>query len=1109
VNLKKLLFISVFYIAAIVCFSLIQHPLVYAYNNQMCAWEGSWNTNHGPLKISKLPNGNILGQFLDKTLQFEGVAQGLKVVGLWRVKENDYTQYLDAGDIVVSMANDCQSLTADSRFGFEKDNNPWSKNNISGTRTTIAKGFLNHHVEQQKSTGLESYTQKVLSQSPTQFELTNASILYTGAINTVSNQGQQFAAEHKQLANIAIEAIDLTGQKLRETREMNQGLSDLLTVQLALWKALQDELPPLKVVYDKEVLLFNINLEYQIKEDILWAVAESIEEQIKKLRSVESGPINESMAMSMLYSQLMVSYYDIIQLYNEKYTYVLTAAMLNHSVLYNPNLEMPEEIIKVIEPIHVTEFTLIEKLLLDSEENAKSLEVFSSIAANLNELQNRINVYSITELDSIIEKMESQRQNQLSIINDINNNDKRILLQVNIDQLTSYLDYYRELRANMKAKAYSASIISGVMTALKEKESIKLAYNGIIPADLIYGGFGSKLWGRIKNGANLVIGSTYAVADYVTAKVSNQCFEITEKTAVAWDKGLFSKEYDEFAKNYNEMDKKINKDTFLNTIAGPLHQTLQGNLEEGLGQAGMQKAKVGYKAFEEKLDSLSGCIAGNKTAANMITNIVLNVVTVGGYGLGKDMTNIADQKSTPEEIVTSSVGLILSVAPALSASNFVKTSSDNATKLAENLINSTSNAISEIGEATAKNAGLKTIYRKTSQEAVENTQVFINALKDSSVKVGSATFKQASNNLDKSIARKAMTQALYKQSQKELRETIVKNTALAPVKTLGTTLKAGGNVVKDMFAGAGSGYRNMVNKSLKDIIKKDGKLVYWGGSVLDNTYNSIFSNELNKYLANEYKDNTTSITTKVPLVPNTPPVTSGNNANSSSNNTSGKPSGWTYKQNPNVKVTETRYLNGKMTYTNDPEILKKQSTTGPEGFSKEALEHINKYFGFKNKTPVTNNNLKQNNTKIQSPPPSSQTKQACHPNDQFCSDNLFGSGATINKAQTNKTPVNTAGRASHNGTWSLTAQGLGPLVISGSSVKDSSNKIRFVNTGISGDTLSGYWCQSWANPCYTPNSRNTFRLVLSPDGKTISGQIQTLVRETISTSWHSFRGTKQ
>jgi hypothetical protein len=146
-------------------------------------------------------------------------------------------------------------------------------------------------------------------------------------------------------------------------------------------------------------------------------------------------------------------------------------------------------------------------------------------------------------------------------------------------------------------------------------------------------------------------------------------------------------------------------------------------------------------------------------------------------------------------------------------------------------------------------------------------------------------------------------------------------------------------------------------------------------------------------------------------------------------------------------------------------------------------------------------------------PPLTPAKKACDPNDAFCSDNLFGSGATTSSNQVSKaatsTPASTSDKPTHNGKWSLNAQGLGPLVISGTNVQDSSNKIRFVNTGISGDTLSGYWCYPTANPCYTPNSRNTFRLVLSQDGKTISGQIQTLVRETILPSWQSFRGSKQ
>ena len=1122
---------------------------------QICKSEGDWQTNQGPLTIFKLHNGNIMGQFKDKTIQFEGKENAKVITGIWRVKENNNSQYIDIGQIILNISDNCKSFLANSRLGFDKENNKWAIANITGTKVLIDNNTTSDNSQKHAPAKLVSYTKEVISDSPSQFELNNASILYTGAINTVSPQGQIFADEHAQLAKLSIELVELTGQKLKETRKMNQNLSDLLTMQLELWKSLQDKLPPLKIVYEKEVQIFNINLQYQIKENSLWALAESIEKQIINTKPKLTKPANESLILSNLYTQLMVAYYDIIELYNEKYTYLIPMVMLNHTILYNPNLQMPAEIVQVIEPIHLTEFELIQKILLDSEQNTSSLNAFSEAASGFNDLQNRINLYSINQLESIITTLEEQKQKEIAIVNSINDPDRKSLLQTNTAQLENYIDYYKGIKENLQKTTYSAMFMSDIIKTQKENKKVLVAYNGNITADIFYGGFGYSLWDKVKNGANAVLGAGYAVTDYMSAKVSQAAFEVTEKASVAWDKGLFSKEYAEFSNNYNEIHKKINNVTFINTIAEPLRQTLTGNLEEGLGQSGMRKAKESFSDFEDKIDSLSkGKLTKNQ--ANFVTNIVLNVVTVGGYGLSKDVTIIADQKSTPEEIITSSAGMTLAVVPLLSASNLAKTTSKNAVTLADDLLGTSKNAINKISELTAKNTTLKSAYKKTLEESLENTRTYINLLKDNTIKTNSTAFKQVSINLDKSLTKKAITQELYEQTQKELADTITKNIAYAPIKTLNSTLKAGGNVIKELFIEARNGYKDMVNKSLKEIVQEKGIGVYIGESLLDNTYSTIFSNELNKYLATEFKENTTSLTINTPEINDSSKIiknTTTDNKTNLTNNFTQNPQGWTYKQNPSVKVTETRYLNGKMTYTNDPKILNKQNPN---------LSDIGKNLGVKNATPVRNttaSNLKwpfksvdqelyweaqncigrtrtlceslfkqQFGFTRQDFKNQQQQKQNlsnigkglgvrnnnspqknCDPNDIFCLDNLTGPAALSSTGKMVGDKPASGSSPNHNGTWSLSAQGLGPLVISGTSVRDSSNKIIFINTALSGDTLSGYWCYPHSNPCYSTNSRNTFRLILNHDGKVIHGEMHTLVRETISNTWQNFIGNRQ
>jgi len=88
---------------------------------QTCSWTGTWNTEWGPMNLQQSGN-RVTGSYTHDQGRIDGTATGSRLVGTWS-EAPSYSPPGDAGDVELTMAEDCQSFSGSWRYGSEGD---WS-----------------------------------------------------------------------------------------------------------------------------------------------------------------------------------------------------------------------------------------------------------------------------------------------------------------------------------------------------------------------------------------------------------------------------------------------------------------------------------------------------------------------------------------------------------------------------------------------------------------------------------------------------------------------------------------------------------------------------------------------------------------------------------------------------------------------------------------------------------------------------------------------------------------------------------------------------------------------------------------------------------------------
>jgi len=82
-----------------------------------CDWTGAWNTDWGEMVLQQSEN-EVSGTYTHDQGRIQGIVSGGKLVGTWS-EAPSYSPTSDAGDVELTMSQDCQSFSGNWRYGSE------------------------------------------------------------------------------------------------------------------------------------------------------------------------------------------------------------------------------------------------------------------------------------------------------------------------------------------------------------------------------------------------------------------------------------------------------------------------------------------------------------------------------------------------------------------------------------------------------------------------------------------------------------------------------------------------------------------------------------------------------------------------------------------------------------------------------------------------------------------------------------------------------------------------------------------------------------------------------------------------------------------------------
>jgi hypothetical protein len=717
-----------------------------------------------------------------------------------------------------------------------------------------------------------SNTYEVLLSSPSTFEVNNGTILYSGAINTATPQNKVLAAEHSKIAVATIEDIEKFRYKLYQTRKINKEYMDNLGLQLELWKKLADSNPDYKNILSRELEVYNLGVGLQLEENVKWSVIDGTLSEIDKLNEDARKKANESIDRSALYTRLIIYYVDLIDFYKNKYKEIITVSTLNHAIQENPNLNLPPVILNQIKPYHEKELQAAKGLLYDLDDNFSKLKEISDQAQQLDEFYLKLDKYSLAEVTKIIGNLQQQADN-------IRANQHDFLASGDVLQaIDGYIDYYKTLQGSLEDQILAREIKEATILAMYDRELTKIAYTGMLHPGVHYVGLGawvSSAWEGVKTGTKIVVGGAYATADYVTGKAADTIFEISDKASAAYDHGLFSDEYKNFANAYDKAGEQIYTVSIKDTFVDPLANTLAGNDKQGLGQAAVNKAQQSFQDTDKYL--------ADATGSQFLSQVALNTITVGGYGLAKDCTTLSDANASTADKVVAGAGVLLALVPAVSGAKSANKAVKDGTK---SLVKNVSGAADDIGLAVANSNAASSTLKNATTNMVNATDDMIRAAGPNfkNADVLDDVFDAAARNFDNAVVNKVTAQQAYNQAQQQVSSAIKTNLVNVPKNTLidGAASGARGFVEDHTLAAIKGRLADLYSNSLEQAIKNAEPI--FGDAVEDAIGHHIANFTASNFVNNMVTGGITkTLDTIIKYDPNNPP-NSGSNSQGPINN---------------------------------------------------------------------------------------------------------------------------------------------------------------------------------------------------------------------------------
>jgi len=705
---------------------------------------------------------------------------------------------------------------------------------------------------------VESYTYEVIKTLPSDFEQKHGNLLYTGLISNYSQEGSIFAQEHSQISGEFINLIDELSYKTDVTKKINRDYMNFLSEQLRVWKIQAKKNPKLKPILNREVQVFNIALKLQIKENIKWANIYAIRRQIAILNQHDNTPVNYSFVKSDYYNRLLVAYVDLLYFYKNKYKDLLIISTLHHAVQENPRTKVPASVLKIIKPMHKYELRIAKALIYDMGNNFERIERIQQLTDCLMAFYNKIDNYSLSEVAKIIQNLKLQQeklkeQTSLSEEEEVNKN----LLTIT----DNYIGFYENVKIELSKKILSSNYKKNNNIASNSNYP-QFVFIGVIPNVGIaimgnaFTNWCSNTYNTVADGAvyaassayqgtkavtKVATGAVYATVDYTTGVASEAICTATATASAVYDKGLFTKEYNEWNYNYKKAGENMETKTFNNTIVQPFINTMEGNDKEGLGQAGARTASKSFEAADKAASGLISSASGmGEFASGITSSVVMNVVTLGGYGLAKDYNTLNDADKSTYERAFAAIGVATAVVPVFSASKGVNAGINNTYESGLNAANNVMKSKFAVAQA-------QSIANKTKSELLEATK---NSLKAA----GSETAEQAQLAAGRAFEKNVIAENAYKAAKISYEDSIVGNIGNVAKETMTDSVKAAVCTFADdqfTYKAIVDRTKDLFTKTLKETIQDEtGQTGGWQvakylfGGAVDNTYSNLIGEGL-------------------------------------------------------------------------------------------------------------------------------------------------------------------------------------------------------------------------------------------------------------------------
>ncbi|MEW5822038.1 MAG: hypothetical protein AB1782_17725, partial [Cyanobacteriota bacterium] len=430
-----------------------------------------------------------------------------------------------------------------------------------------------------------------------------------------------------------------------------------------------------------------------------------------------------------------------------------------------------------------------------------------------------IDKYSLSEIDNIITKLKHE-------YNYIQKNQTNFIAQNNlIPVVEGQIQYYEGLKSQLESQITFYEIEQATLLAYYDRHLTQIAYTGMLYPGMEYAGFtdwASSAWDTVKTGSKIITGSAFAAADYLSGKASETIFEVTDKAQAMYDHGVFSEEYNKWSNAYDQVGDGKSIKTIQNTFVDPLIATIKGDDKNGLGQNAVNNAQGTFKEVDKYL--------ADKTGSNFVSQVALNTVTCGGYGLAKDLTTLNDANASTSDKIVAGAGVVLALAPIASGAKSANEGAKSGIKAASTTVsNSKNNIIKAINDSNVASDALES----ATQNLVKSTDDMVRAAGPNfqNADVLNSAFNSVATKFDDAVIQRVTASNNLLQAQQQVNSAVKNALVDVPKDTLTETVKG---TVKTFISDHSldaikNRFQDLYQNSLTQVIKNSEP--YIGGTI--------------------------------------------------------------------------------------------------------------------------------------------------------------------------------------------------------------------------------------------------------------------------------------